>query len=114
VYFTFIGTNGSVAQGIQQPFEISVVSGISEGEGISLTFSAYPNPTTDFLILKINGEVKTHYIASLFDITGKLLDLQKVEGSETSIDMKNLVPSIYFLKVTSNNIIVKTFKIIKN
>ncbi|MGC8754863.1 MAG: hypothetical protein ACP5QJ_07625, partial [Thermosulfidibacteraceae bacterium] len=30
VYTTNTGTNGSVAQGVQQPFEISVVSGIEE------------------------------------------------------------------------------------
>lgn len=53
VYTTHTGTSGSVTQGVQHPFEISVVSGIEETEDINLTCSAYPNPTTDFLQLKV-------------------------------------------------------------
>ena len=49
------GANGSVAQGVQQPFEISVVTGIDEANGITLQCSAYPNPTTDFLKLKVEN-----------------------------------------------------------
>ena len=53
VYTTNTATNGSVAQGVQQPFEISVVTGLEEAKGINLALSAYPNPTTDFLNLKV-------------------------------------------------------------
>ena len=114
VYTTNPGTNGSVAQGVQQPYEISVVTGIEEAKGINLMISAYPNPTTDFLILKIEGNVQTQFIASLYDMNGKLLDNKKVTANETSIVMSNLVPATYFVKVTVGNKEVKTFKIIKN
>jgi|SRR5690554_3243411 len=40
---THTGTNGSVAQGVQQPFEISVVTAIEEAKGINLSVTAYPN-----------------------------------------------------------------------
>lgn len=46
VYTTNTGTNGSVVQGVQQPYEISVVTGLEEAEDISLEFSIYPNPVT--------------------------------------------------------------------
>ena len=36
VYTTNKGTNGSVAQGIQQPFEISVITAINEAAGINI------------------------------------------------------------------------------
>ena len=52
-YNTQIGTNGSIVQGVQQPYEISVVSGVKEAEGINLEITAYPNPTSDFLRLKV-------------------------------------------------------------
>ncbi len=113
VYTTNTGANGSVAQGIQQPYEISVVSGIDEGTTINLVCSAYPNPTTDFLLLKIESFEKVNISYQIFDINGKLLSIGKVEGNVTSIDMKNLMPAIYFLKVIDNNKVVKTFKIIK-
>jgi len=113
VYTTNTGTNGSVAQGVQQPFEISVVTGI-EQTAINLAISAYPNPTTDFLRLKVESEKLKDLSYQLYDLNGKLLQNKKIEGNETSIVMSNLVPATYFVKVTEGNKEVKTFKIIKN
>jgi hypothetical protein len=114
VYTKYVGTNGSAAQGVQQPYEISVVTGIVEAKDISPEIELYPNPVTDFVKLKIeNYEVK-NLRYQLYDINGSLLQDNKIEGNETSISMQNLVPSVYFLKVTDNNIVIKTFKIIKN
>lgn len=123
VYTTNTGTNGSVAQGVQQPFEISVVTGI-EQTAINLAISAYPNPTTDYLVLKIENYDNGNLSYQLFDMQGKLLENKKVTGNETSIDMSKLVPATYFVKVyavgrndrtgvTEGNKEVKTFKIIK-
>ena len=118
-YQTHTGTNGSVAQGVQQPFEISVVTGLEEAKGINLTVSAYPNPTTDYLTLSINDNVKTRHALSqlsyqLYDMNGKLLQNEKITGSQTSIVMSNLVPATYFVKVIQGSKEVKVFKIIKN
>ena len=110
VYTTNTGTNGSVAQGVQQPFEISVVTGI-EQTAINLAISAYPNPTTDFLLLKVESEKLKDLSYQLYDLNGKLLQNKKIEGNETSIVMSNLVPATYFVKVTEGNKEVKTFKI---
>ena len=116
VYTTNIGTNGSVAQGVQQPFEISVVLAIEEAKGINLTVSAYPNPTTDYLTLEVDAST-TLSIQSmayqLYDMQGKLLQNEKITSNQASIVMSNLVPATYFVKVTESNKEVKTFKIIK-
>lgn len=113
VYTTNTGTNGSVAQGVQQPYEISVVTGIEQFKNINLTCTAFPNPTTDFLTLKIEGDIHTHFIASLFDLNGKLLKTTDIENSEAIIPMGIYVPATYFLRVTNNNQEIKSFKIIK-
>lgn len=117
VYRTNTGANGSVAEGVQQPYEISVVTGIVEAKGISLSVSAYPNPTTDYLIVKVDAST-SHSIQSLtyqiFDINGKLLQTVKATGSETQIETSKLVPANYFVKVLDNNKAIKVFKIIKN
>jgi hypothetical protein len=114
VYTTNTGTNGSVSEGVQQPFEISVVTAIEEAKGINLTVSAYPNPTTDYLTLEVKDfELSTLHF-QLYDMNGKLLESKKITGNQTSIVMSNLVPSTYFVKVTESNKEVKTFKIIKN
>lgn len=117
VYTTNTGTNGSVAQGVQQPFEISIVTGLEEAKGIDLMVSAYPNPTTEYVKLKVDASTSLSIQSmsyQLFDISGKLLETKKITGNETGIDMSNLVPATYFLKVTEGNKELKTFKIIKN
>lgn len=114
VYTTNIGTNGSVAQGVQQPFEISVVTGIKQANGINLKCTAYPNPTSDYLVLKVENYDKVNLSYQLYDMNGRLLENQKITDTETGIIMSNLVPASYFIKVTESNKEVKTFKIIKN
>jgi hypothetical protein len=113
-YSAYSGTNGSVAQGAQQPYEISVASGIDENPEISLKYSVYPNPAKDFLILKIEGDTTGKSVFSLFDINGKQLAQKKINASETNIVTGNLSSGTYFLKVTTNGKAEKNFKIIKN
>jgi len=114
IYTTDIGTNGSVAQGVQQPYEISVVTGLPEANGINLLFKAYPNPAKNYIILKIENYKTENLTYQLYDENGKLFENKKVEGSETQIDLSSLVISTYFLKVSDANKALKIFKIIKN
>lgn len=119
VYASRTGTNGSVAAGVQQPYEISVVTGLKDDIGIRLVCSAHPNPTTDFLILRIEGDAQDEFTALLYNTIGTLLKSINIEANETSIDISNLVTATYFLKIVntknpSANKEIKTFKIIKN
>jgi hypothetical protein len=114
VYTTSGGTNGSSAQGSQQPFEISVVTAIEEAKGINLSILAYPNPNTGFLTLSVGNFIPSMLTYQLYDINGKLLEEKKLEGNQTSIAMSHFVPATYFVKVTDGTKEVKTFKIIKN
>jgi hypothetical protein len=114
VYTSNTGTTGSVTQGVQQPYEISVITGLEESKGIDLNCIAYPNPTIDFLTLKVGNCDKENLSYKLFDINGILLQNKKIAGNETIIDLSNLVSATYFLIVTDNNKEIKTFKIIKN
>ena len=111
VYTTNTGTNGSVAQGVQQPFEISTTVGINETT-INLELSVYPNPTTNYLTLKTDDNANLSY--QLYDLQGKIITNKKVTAKTSTIKMEDLPKAIYFLNVTKNNQLVKTFKIIKN
>lgn len=108
------GTNGSVAEGVQQPFEISVVTGIEDITGIVLSTSIYPNPTSDYLTLRVEDYDGMNLSYQLFDVNGRLLENIKVTGSETTISMVQFSPGAYFLKILDSNKDIKTFKIIKN
>jgi hypothetical protein len=114
VYTTDNGANGITSKGVQQPFEISVVTGIKQFSDISLEGVVYPNPTTDFVKLKIEKYEDENLSYQLFDNNGKLLLNNKIEGAETYIQMENLISATYFLKITDKNKEIKIFKIIKN
>ncbi len=114
VYTTHIGANGSVAQGVQQPYEISIVTGIKDAKDISLSFVVYPNPTTDLLKLKIDAYPNQDLAYHLYQINGKILETRKLEDIETSISMAHLASGVYFLKITEVDKDIKTFQIIKN
>ena len=115
---TLSGTTGTVTQGVQQPFEIYVVSG-AKGEQETVPespvaeSSVYPNPTSGNIRLVVESSGYENMRFRLYDINGTLLQDKKIEGNETEISMSNLSPSVYFLKVIQNNQEVKTYKIIK-
>jgi hypothetical protein len=113
-YTTNTGTDGAVAEGVQQLYEISVVTGLEEAKSINLSVSVYPNPTTDFLQLKVEFKTLKDLSFQLFDLQGKLLQSEKLSGTLTQIDMSSYMPSTYFVKVVQSNKEVKTFKIIKD
>jgi len=117
-YHTYTGSNGSVAEGVQQPFEISVITGINERHGITLSVSAFPNPTSSHLTLSINDFVRDDQEAlwfRLYDISGRLLQTECIISDQTTIDVSHLMPAMYFLRVVKTNTPqeIRTFKIIK-
>ena len=113
-YTTQEGNNGSVVQGVQQPFEISIVLGLEGSEGISLNLSAFPNPATDHLTLKADRYNDNNLSYELFDLNGRLLLQNRINSNESGIRMLDYPYGVYLLKVLSNNKEIKTFKILKH
>jgi len=107
------GSNGTVVQGVQQPYEISVVTAIKNTEEINLKCFVYPNPTAGITKLVFESPDIENLRVRFFDINGMLLLDKKVESRETEISLENLSSSVYFLKVIKNNQEVKVFKIVK-
>lgn len=115
VFFTSVSsTTTSVAEGVQQPFEISVFTGVKDIKAIDLCYAAYPNPTSGKLTLKIDNFKPISFTFQLMDVNGKILRNDKLTEKETVIDMTELKPAAYFLKVTNSKKGVKIFKIIKH
>ena len=112
VYGTYTGSNGSVAQGVQQAYEIVELLG-AEILAIKLELVAYPNPTQETLILKINNYKNESLTYQLYDLQGKLWDSQSVKGAHTQLDMNNLAVGTYLLSIQDEELLIKTFRIIK-
>jgi len=51
----FTGANGTIIQGVQQPYEISVITAIENTMGITLECTVYPNPTAGQVKLKVKS-----------------------------------------------------------
>ncbi len=107
------GSSGNLSEGIQQPYIISVTTGITVNN-IQLNFSVYPNPTISNVILSIDQLDVLGLSYQLFDAKGKIISENKLSGNITTIPMENFNASTYFIKVLKNNSELKTFKIIKN
>ena len=114
VYKSNYTSIGSVSQGVQQPYEIYSVSGISENNGINILLSAYPNPTTNYLTLKVENYKTGNLIYQLYDMSGQLLIEQKVTSNETPIIMERYSNGSYILKIWDSTTELKSIKIIKN
>lgn len=111
VYTSASGTNGSVIQGLQQPYEISVITGVDETT-INLEMNIYPNPTTNFLTLKTEEFKNLEF--RLIDLEGKVIKNKKIVASTTTIVTEDLSQATYFLVLINDNRVIKTFKVIKN
>lgn len=106
-------TSGIITEGVQQPYEIVVVTGITNTT-VQLLINAYPNPVVDQLVLTIDQTDLNKVFYQLMDVAGKLISEKQVSTSRTEIQFKELPQGIYFIKVVSDNKEVKVFKIIKN
>ncbi len=107
--------SGSVSQGVQQPYEIFLITGLEKASGISLDCMVYPNPVQDHLQLKIQGLESEKLRWSIYNLSGKLIKADQVSGSLSTIQVNDLVSGTYLLSVIdTKNSTIKTFKIIKN
>ena len=113
VYGTYTGSNGSVAQGVQQAYEIVELLG-AEIAAIKLELVAYPNPTQETLTLKINNYKNESLTYQLYDLQGKLWDSQTLKGAQTQLEMNDLAVGSYLLSIQDEETLIKTFRIIKN
>lgn len=73
------------------------------------SFKAYPNPTNDQWILKGNQNLIE---VNVYDILGKTVMSQKLDGRETTLNASTLKSGIYFAKIRSNSGI-DTLRLIK-
>lgn len=71
-----------------------------------ISLNIYPNPTQEYLTLSnIQNEI---YSINILDINGRLIKV--IEDFNSNINVQDLIPGIYFLKIESiNSVFVKKF-----
>lgn len=113
VFTTNSGSGGTLTQGVQQSIELFPLSN-PEFTGVALMLATYPNPTSDFIILKQNDSNLRSLTYTLYDIQGKTIAKGKALEGTTQINMQLLEMGVYILRVNQNSKELKSFKIIKN
>lgn len=112
-YIIAYGSDGSVSQGVQQPYVIGIVTGFLETD-INLSCAISPNPTTDFVVLNVEkGEIK-NLSYGLFDLKGRMIKSGSITASTTTISLAEFADALYLMRVFNNDTEVKSFKLIKN
>ena len=106
--------SGTVAQGVQQPYETLVVTGSEETNGTDIVLSVYPNPTSGFLKLYVEHYKPDNLTFRLYDVNGLVILDSEIVNHETSIGTDYLPHGTYFLRITEYGNTIEIFKIIKN
>ena len=104
----------SVAEGVQQPYEIMTV-GVDDYPQIALDAVVYPNPTENLAQLRLNGfEIPADGLrAILFDGNGKQLQSVVVTEDLTSFQIGQYATGTYYLELRDGKRVLKTFKVVR-
>lgn len=106
-----IGSNSSTLtldfiQGVQYAFSIYDCSMLA-----SIEVSVYPNPSSKRVYIKTIDEPKLKL--TIFDIAGRLIYEQTLQGS-TTIDVENYANGTYIFAFYGFCGLIKSFKVLKN
>ena len=111
VFTSSEGTNGSVNQGVQQPYDVDIITGFERND-IELTL--YPNPTLGQFNLSIADSRASEYSIQLFDAAGRLLLNKKQLLELNSISLESYSTGTYVLSVFKKDELIKSFRIVRN
>jgi len=104
------GTDIMISQGF---LNVTIAaSSLSSEDLLTEVVKAYPNPTTTELTLEL-PEMSGEYEYWLTDFTGRLITKTPITEWSTDVDLSQMQPGTYFLKVIKENKSSKTVKIVK-
>lgn len=111
VYTSAQSATGNINQGVQQPYDVGVVTGVEE---IGINLSVFPNPTSGLLTLTVDGEDAQPLSYELFDASGRSVASKNNLSASTQISLDAFATGVYNLSVYRGNKPVKSFRIVRN
>lgn len=104
----------SVAEGVQQPYEIMTV-GVNDYPQIVLNAVVYPNPTENIAQLQLNGfEIPVGgFRAIIYDGNGKMLQSLNITDDITPFQIGLYATGTYYLELHDGKRLLKTFKVVR-
>ena len=103
---------GSVSQGVQQPFNITVITGV-EVHAVDLLIGVHPNPAHAQVVLVVTPEALKGHRWALRDDLGRELAAGAISSERTTIPLEAFAAAGYLLQVSNAVGTIKTYRIIK-
>ncbi|MCT4640427.1 MAG: T9SS type A sorting domain-containing protein [Bacteroidales bacterium] len=101
-----------VNQGFNQYAE--TVKDITTVDGYeTINAIAYPNPTTNYVYIKVSDIELTGLSYMLTTLEGMPIIQEPINSEETAVDLLTLSPSLYLLSILKEGIVVRSFRIVK-
>jgi hypothetical protein len=79
-----------------------------------IIISVSPNPTDGFINLKVESKEIERLAFSVTDLTGIVIQTEMLSPETEPIDFSDYATGTYFITVSQNNQVIRSFKIIKN
>jgi len=100
-----------ITQGFHQT-KLTVTS-VKELQNLSFTITAFPNPTNDFVTVKLENGKPQKISFILYDANGKALQNGNIVNYEVELSFISFNPGTYFLKIVKGSEEIKIVKIVK-
>ena len=97
-------------QAASAPFYVNVLPAGIQSSGATTFITIFPNPAQDELKLQSAASLIGHQFI-IMDMTGRIVKNGKI--SETQIDIHDLTPEIYFLRISDGKGAMTTMKFVK-
>ncbi|MEO8759437.1 MAG: T9SS type A sorting domain-containing protein [Bacteroidia bacterium] len=106
----YLGTYSNLNTGTDSAAILSItsVNSIKNNNSIAI----YPNPTNSIFYLKTNTILENALI-EVYDIMGRKVMIEKVQGNVTAINLNTLNNAIYQIRLLNNNALIYQGKIVK-
>ena len=108
---TYSANGVTLTQGFQQP-TLQVSTLIEEPDQVA-NIKVYPNPVAYQLTVDLTENKTETYKLALYNMQGKLLKVQTLEGTHATFNFRDLASGQYLLKISAENRLLKTYKVVK-
>jgi hypothetical protein len=112
VYHSNNNDSFSVAEGLQQPFEIIPLA-VEEIEAVNSNLKIYPNPTFSGFYISLPITETGNPTYQLSDTSGKIIRQGNIGTLETFVATDNLTSGVYVLKISKASNSYRSYKIMK-
>lgn len=101
-YAAVLAANGSGSSGDQVVTTSKTVvhSTLSVNDENSLAFDIFPNPSRDFLYIKLPNALSKGFV-EIFDFSGRSVLAAKIDRIDNTLNLNNLSAGMYILRLTS-------------